>query len=51
MALKLHPDKNQEDPEATKNFQKLSEAYKILIDPEKRKIYDKTGNLKAKNLS
>jgi len=41
--LKLHPDKNINDPEATNNFQKLSEAYKILIDSEKRSLYDKTG--------
>lgn len=43
LALKLHPDKNINDPEATNNFQKLSEAYKILIDSEKRSLYDKTG--------
>jgi len=45
LALKLHPDKNNNDPEATKNFQKLGEAYKILIDAEKRSLYDKTGQV------
>jgi len=48
--LKLHPDKNNNDPEATKNFQKLSEAYKILIDTEKRSLYDKTGKLSWKRI-
>ena len=41
--MKVHPDKNQSDPEATQNFQNLNHAYKILIDDEKRKIYDQTG--------
>ena len=41
--MKVHPDKNQDDPKATENFQNLNQAYKILIDDEKRKIYDQTG--------
>jgi curved DNA-binding protein CbpA len=45
LALKFHPDKNKDDPEAKENFQKINEAYKILTDEEKRKIYDKTGKL------
>lgn len=44
LALKFHPDKNPDSPEeARKNFQKVTEAYQILIDPEKKKIYDETG--------
>lgn len=46
MALKLHPDKNG-GQEATENFQKLSDAYKILSDPEKRALYDKTGDIEG----
>jgi DnaJ family protein C protein 9 len=44
MAVKVHPDKNPNDLEnASKNFQKLNEAYNLLSDPKKRKIYDETG--------
>jgi DnaJ-class molecular chaperone len=43
MALKLHPDKNKDDEEATNNFHKLNEAYNILLDADKRKLYDETG--------
>lgn len=44
-ALKLHPDKNPDDADASKNFQKLQQAYNILKDENSRKIYDATGNL------
>ena len=45
LARKLHPDKNQDDPEAKDKFQKLSEAYKILKDENKRRVYDRTGEI------
>ena len=38
-----HPDKNPDNEEATKNFQKISEAYAVLSDEKKRKIYDQYG--------
>ena len=44
LALKLHPDKNPDDPDAASNFQKLQAAYEILSDPKKRKRYDKFGD-------
>jgi DnaJ homolog subfamily C member 9 len=44
--LKVHPDKNS-GAEATENFQKLTDAYKILSDPEKRALYDKTGDIEG----
>ena len=31
LSLKLHPDKNTNNPEATINFQKLSEARNVLV--------------------
>eukprot|EP01135_Chromosphaera_perkinsii_P001652 Nk52_evm29s208 gene=Nk52_evmTU29s208 len=38
-----HPDKNQSDPQAEEKFKLVSDAYKCLSDPEKRKIYDERG--------
>lgn len=43
--MQYHPDKNPEDPQAREKFQKLKEAYDILIHPEKRKEYDETGRV------
>lgn len=46
LALSSHPDKvpAEQREEATKKFQKISEAYEVLSDPEKRKIYDMGGS-------
>ncbi|ORY73951.1 DnaJ-domain-containing protein [Neocallimastix californiae] len=43
MALKYHPDKNPDNKEAEEMFKKISEAYQILSDPEKRSKYNKYG--------
>lgn len=41
--MQWHPDKNPDNPEATINFQKISEAYAVLSDDKKRKLYDQYG--------
>lgn len=41
LAKEYHPDRNK-SPDASKKFVEIYEAYKILSDDNKRKIYDKT---------
>lgn len=45
LALKYHPDKNQNDPSAHEKFQDINRAHKILSDQLKRSIYDQYGSL------
>lgn len=42
-ALKYHPDRNQGNPEAEEMFKECSEAYDVLSDAEKRRIFDSYG--------
>eukprot|EP01130_Rhizamoeba_saxonica_P017895 TRINITY_DN87_c0_g1_i1.p1 TRINITY_DN87_c0_g1~~TRINITY_DN87_c0_g1_i1.p1 ORF type:complete len:344 (-),score=75.13 TRINITY_DN87_c0_g1_i1:47-1078(-) len=42
LALKWHPDRNNSE-EATSKFKEIGEAYEVLSDPEKRKLYDQFG--------
>ncbi len=44
MALKYHPDKNPGDETAERHFKEAAEAFEILSDSEKRKIYDTHGH-------
>ncbi len=43
LALKWHPDKNK-SPEAEKRFKEINEAYQVLSNPEKRRLYDAYGH-------
>lgn len=45
MALKYHPDKNQNTPEATERFQEINYANSVLGDETKKSIYDKYGSI------
>ena len=40
LAHKYHPDKNTENPYAITHFREIQEAYSVLGDEKKRKLYD-----------
>ncbi|GAB3328725.1 molecular chaperone DnaJ [Marivirga atlantica] len=44
VAIKYHPDKNPDNPEAEDKFKEAAEAYEVLKDKEKRQRYDQFGH-------
>jgi curved DNA-binding protein len=44
LAMKYHPDHAKDDKSAEEKFKKISEAYAVLSDKEKRKQYDEFGS-------
>lgn len=45
LALKYHPDKNPDNPEAAEKFKEINNAHATLTDLSKRNIYDQYGSL------
>ncbi|MEQ2316930.1 DnaJ subfamily C member 5 [Ameca splendens] len=45
LALRYHPDKNPDNPEAADKFKELNNAHSVLSDLTKRNIYDAYGSL------
>jgi DnaJ-related protein SCJ1 len=48
LSKKYHPDKNKE-PDAQDKFVELAKAYEVLIDDEKRRVYDQYGEAGLEN--
>ena len=48
-ALKHHPDRNPNNPEATAKFQEVGKAFATLSDPQKRQRYDQFGVIDGEN--
>ncbi|PTB96430.1 molecular chaperone DnaJ [Marivirga lumbricoides] len=44
VAIKFHPDKNPDNPEAEDKFKEAAEAYEVLRNKEKRQRYDQFGH-------
>lgn len=45
LALRHHPDKNPDNPEAAEKFKEINNANTILSDENKRRIYDEYGSM------
>ena len=49
LAMKYHPDRNPDDPEAEAMFKEAAESYEVLRDTEKRAKYDRFGHAGMSN--
>lgn len=48
LALKYHPDQNDGSKESEETFKRITEAYEVLSDPERRETYDRYGEAGVK---
>ena len=48
LSMEYHPDRNK-DPDAEKKFMKISQAYEVMMDDEKRRVYERDGEEGLKN--
>ena len=44
LAIKYHPDKNQGDSGSEPFFKEITEAYKVILNPQERALYDQFGH-------
>lgn len=44
LAMKYHPDRNPDNPEAEEKLKEVTRAYEVLGDSEKRAMYDRMGH-------
>ena len=44
LAMRYHPDRSPDDPEAEAKFKEVKEAYEVLSDEGKRAAYDRFGH-------